>query len=192
MARSKKHIQAKFENVDILLINLSLLGGPVLRRGSKLAITNAALHLEGKLKEKLSRAGSGIMYYGSKGSRGRTSSHRASAPGEPPAPWYGELRASVTHSITGGKSSALPAPGGTPENVRAHVGTPLARGFALEAGYHGRPYGNLKLPLVYVAPRPWFYNTIEQEKGAIRNIIVATLKNTLATAKLKKSKRRRR
>ena len=191
MARRKKP-GMKLENVGVLLYNLSLLGGPVLRRGGKKAVKKGAMHLERKLKERLSQAGSGVMYYGSKGSRGRRSSHRASAPGEPPAPWYGELRTSVTHNITGNKLGTLPDPGGTITNVKANVGTPLARGFALEVGYHGRPYGNLKLPLVYVAPRPWFYSTIEQEKGAVRNIIVATLKNAIVTAKLKKSKRRRR
>lgn len=186
MAKKRKKV-IELHNVDVLLLNLSLINTGALRRGAKRAVTRAAMHLERKLKEKLSQPGSGKIYQG----KGRRHSHQASAPGEPPAPDDGELRRSVTHNVTGNKPKTLPNPGGILENPKANVGTPLARGFALEVGFHGYPYGNKKLPLVYVAPRPWFYNTIEEEKGEVRAIIRRTLKEALVTAKLKKSKRRR-
>ena len=180
MAQRKK-TGMQIENVKVLLLNLSLLGGVVLQRGSKKAIKKAVLYLERKLKQKLSQQGSGQVY----------GAHQASAPGEPPTPETGELRASVTHNVTGGSIGTLPDPGGSITDARANVGTPLERGYHLEAGFHGRPYGNPRLPLVFVAARPWFYNTIGQEKGEVRTIIMVSLKDSLVKARLKKSKRRR-
>lgn len=58
------------------------------------AMKSAALQGEGGLKVILSTPGRGREY-----PRGKTKIHKASAPGDPPAPDTGRLRASVTHEV---------------------------------------------------------------------------------------------
>jgi phage gpG-like protein len=52
-------------------------------------LENAAAYAETAVKMELSRPGSGKLY----------GSHRASAPGQPPAVLTGDLRASITHKV---------------------------------------------------------------------------------------------
>lgn len=76
------------------------------------ALVRAALVLVGEVKLMLSRPGTGRLYK-SRGIRSRLArrgtkrraqqTHRASAPGEPPAPDTGQLRASVTNLEQGGE-----------------------------------------------------------------------------------------
>lgn len=180
MARRRKKTGMDLDNIQDLFINLSLLGGVVLKRGSARAIKKAALHLERKFKERLNQEGSGRIY----------GSHQASAPGEPPSSEHGQLMGSITHVITGG-SGPLPDPGGSTTNIKANVGTPLAKGRHLEEGYKTKPFGNQKMDDVFVAPRPWFGVTVDAEKGPIQKLIVFSLRDTFKKAKLKKSKKRK-
>lgn len=71
--------------------------GPFDRDAERLArdaMGKVALQGEGVVKVKLSQPGSGREY-----PRGKTAVHRASAPGEPPAPDTGRTRGSVTHEV---------------------------------------------------------------------------------------------
>lgn len=65
-----------------------------LRPGAEAAVLTAALYLEGTIKTKLSGARSGRTYQVSRTGR----LHVASAPGEPPASLYGNLRNSIGHT----------------------------------------------------------------------------------------------
>jgi hypothetical protein len=67
-------------------------------RGVRAVVIDA----EGITKTLLSQPGSGRLY-----SRGKTVEHRASAPGEPPAPDTGRLRASVTTEVVRGANEVI-------------------------------------------------------------------------------------
>lgn len=177
----------KVYGLDVLLANLSSLGGPVLTKASRKALWEAGAHLERKLKERLSQPGSGITYKRPGVKTGRYAMHKASAPGEPPAPDTGRLRSSITHNVTGklGKGT-LPDPGGSKTKAKANIGTNVMYGYYLERGFRGRPYGNPKLAPIFVKARPWFYVTFEAEKGAVGRIIRESLRTSIATAKMKK------
>ena len=62
-------------------------------------IRAATIEAESLTKVLLSQPGGGKIY-----SRGKTVQHRASAPGEPPAPDTGRLRASITTEVVRGAS----------------------------------------------------------------------------------------
>ena len=131
---------------------------------SKEVITIAALHLEGKLKKRLSRSGTGKLYKtGRKGKRYKF--HRASAPGEAPAVMFNRLRGSITHNVTGRAGSALPNPGGSKYNVKGQVGTNVSYGYFLERGTRT------------MQPRPWFMLTVTQEMPRVLRIITDGLRD---------------
>lgn len=80
-------------NIDLALANGIALDAA--ERGVRAVVIDA----EGITKTLLSQPGSGQVYQ-----RGKTVEHRASAPGEPPAPDTGRLRASVTTEVVRGVS----------------------------------------------------------------------------------------
>lgn len=63
-------------------------------RAAIVAMTKTALFGEALVKAKLSEPGRGKEY-----SRGKTAKHIASAPGQPPAPDTGRMRAATTHEV---------------------------------------------------------------------------------------------
>lgn len=72
-------------------------------------------------------------------------SHPSSAPGDPPVSQSGELEASL----------AVSGPHDNGSEIEAAVGTPLIKGFFLEAGTANR------------APRPFLRPALEMSRGAI-------------------------
>ncbi|HVL03581.1 MAG TPA: hypothetical protein VM386_04000, partial [Acidimicrobiales bacterium] len=82
---------------------------------TNLSLPQVGLELTGQIKQTLSRPGSGRLY---KGRRGR-GDHRASAPGEPPAPDTGQYRNSWSWRMGAGY---------------VEVGTNLEQGPSLEFG----------------------------------------------------------
>jgi hypothetical protein len=147
----------------------------------------AGAYLENKLKRKLSMRGTGRSYRifrdqsgirrlvpdtgaRRKGRKGRYSIHKSSAPGLPPTPDTGRLRASITHNVTGKPGSILPDPGGNRREVRAYVGTNVKYGYYLERGaIIPRAFGTG--PPTRILPRPWFYITVQQQMPNILQII---------------------
>lgn len=90
------------------------------------------IKIEGRAKELASTPGAGRVY------RRRGVEHQASAPGQPPAPDTGQLRASITHSA-----------GEDDQSVFVDVGTNLATGRFLEEGTQhmdARPFLRPALP----------------------------------------------
>lgn len=155
--------------VKELIQNLERLGGNV-QDASIEAIWTAGAHLEGAAKEKLSQPGTGRTYKtGRSGERYAT--HQASAPGEPPAVDTGELRASVTHNVTGRVGKSLPDPGGSKTKVKDYVGTNLESGAYLE-------FGTSRMK-----PRPWLYPTIAEEAAVVNKLIKNVLKKAIAKGK---------
>jgi hypothetical protein len=84
--------------VDINLALANQLAMDAAERGVRAVVIDA----EGITKTLLSQPGSGRLY-----SRGKTVEHRASAPGEPPAPDTGRLRASVTTEVVRGANEVI-------------------------------------------------------------------------------------
>lgn len=74
-----------------------LLANKVALDAAERGVRAAVLDAEGLTKVLLSQPGTGRMYQ-----RGKTVEHRASAPGEPPAPDTGRLRASVSTEVIRG------------------------------------------------------------------------------------------
>lgn len=79
--------------VEFNLLLANKLALDAAERGVRAAVLDA----EGLTKVLLSQPGTGRMYQ-----RGKTVEHRASAPGEPPAPDTGRLRASVSTEVIRG------------------------------------------------------------------------------------------
>lgn len=77
-------------------INL-LLANKVALDACERGVRAAVLDAEGLTKVMLSQPGSGRLYH-----RGKTVEHRASAPGEPPAPDTGRLRGSISTEVIRG------------------------------------------------------------------------------------------
>jgi len=99
------------------------------QRDLKQRLENAAAYAETAVKRELSKPGMGKLY----------GSHRASIPGQPPAVWRGDLRASITHKV-----------------IRA--------GMFLTAlvGSNKRTAPLLEFGTSKMAPRPFMRNTIER------------------------------
>lgn len=107
-----------------------------LRPRAEAAVKDSLLLLEGAAKELLSRPGSGRIY---------ERFHRASAPGEPPAPDTGRLRASITHE----------GPTWFGNTVEGEWGTNVEYADDLE-------YGTRR-----IAPRPWARRAEEETRPAV-------------------------
>jgi len=97
-----------------------------------------AIEAEAAAKRLLSQHGSGRIYRKSRPRR----IHQASAPGEPPAPDLGHLRASVGHEV-----------GVDEHGVYAEWGTDLAIGVYLELGTR------------HMSPRPWLRPSLPAAAG---------------------------
>lgn len=138
----------------------------------KHALLKVGVHLEAKLKKKLSKPATGQVYKTGRVGK-RHAYRRASAPGLPPAVETGRLRASITHNVTGSPGSILPNPGGGFNDVRAHVGTNVHYGYLLERGTSN------------MLPRPWFYITIQQQANNVRNIITNGLRYYIRQMRLR-------
>ena len=133
-------------------------------KAGKQALTKVGLFAEGALKKRVSRTGHGRTYKtGSKTTRYKY--HTASVPGHPPAVDTGRLRSSITYNVTGKPGNVLPNPGGGFGDVRAYVGTNVYYGYFLEMGTSK------------MAPRPWFYITIQANANNIRNLIANSLRD---------------
>jgi hypothetical protein len=80
-------------------INMAL-ANQVAMDAAERGVRAASLEAEGITKLLLSQPGAGRVYR-----KGKTVTHRASAPGQPPAPDTGRLRASVTTEVVRGIAS---------------------------------------------------------------------------------------
>jgi len=109
----------------------------------------AMVHLEGQVKRKLSQAGSGREY------QRRSVTHRASAPGAPPAPDTGNLRSSIKHRVDIAGTTITGVVGAMGK------GDEPTYAVALEFGSPGR---NL-------AARPFLRPTLQEEKVKIATIL---------------------
>ena len=99
----------------------------------KAAAMEIGAMMEKEVRMTLSHPGTGRVY------TRRGIEHQASAPGEPPAPDTGSLRASVTHEVVGSGNS-----------IEVRVGTNKKYGKTLEFGTFS------------IAPRPWLFKTIKE------------------------------
>jgi hypothetical protein len=117
-------------------INLSL-ANQIAMDAAERGVRAVVIDAEGITKTLLSQPGSGRLYQ-----RGKTVEHRASAPGEPPAPDTGRLRASVTTEVVRG-----------PNEVTGYVAVNTEYAAALELGTEK------------VKPRPYL-SRIPREFGA--------------------------
>lgn len=159
-----------FRKGNVVLINVDSFMTTIKRMGLKIdsasrqALLKVGTHLERKLKQRLSRPGSGRTYQtGKKGARYKF--RKSSAPGAPPAVDTGRLRNSITHNVTGRPGSILPDPGGRKGMIKAYVGTNVAYGYFLERGTR------------YILPRPWFYITVQSQMNRTRTIIRSSLRD---------------
>ena len=116
----------------------------------KEGVTESAMYMQNKLKEKLSQHGSGRKY-----KRGNKI-HVASRKGEPPAVDRGGLRRSIKRDIY--KS---------PVGWAAKVGSDLIYGLALERGFIMK----LKKGMRRVGKRPWLQPTFIENEGAVEQLM---------------------
>lgn len=112
------------------------------------SVMRCVLVFEKQIKLELSRPGHGRLY-----KRGKNRWHQASAPGEPPAVDYGDLRRSIGHELVGGAW---------------RVGTGLARASALEFG-HVYPDGRVLLP------RPFMSRALRKVRRGMNDALVSDL-----------------
>ena len=119
---------------------------PKMTRG----VVAATLHLQGAIKRKLSRRGTGRTY------RRRKVLHTASQPGQPPALDTGRLRNSI--AVTDPKWDGW--------SVSAEVGTNVEYARILEFG--GRTG---RRNATRIAPRPYMRNTVEEETPRIEKVL---------------------
>jgi len=160
-----------FKSGNVVLINVDSFMtikrmGLKVDSASQQALLKVGVHLERKLKQRLSRPGGGRTYQtGKKGARYKF--RKSSAPGQPPAVDTGRLRNSITHNVTGRPGNVLPNPGGRKGFIKAYVGTNVAYGYYLERGVKSRN----------ILPRPWFYITVQSQMNRTRTILRTSLKN---------------
>lgn len=129
-------------------------------QGGRKVLEATAIELTNMLKIKLSQPGSGRVYK----SRGGKAQHRASAPGEPPAPDLGEYRNSFRWKA-----------GTDAKGAFAEIGTSQQRARALEFGTR------------HMKPRPHFRPVMAEAGGVIRkNVGTIGERQRTAAAKLRK------
>jgi hypothetical protein len=122
-------------------------------QAAMLGLKAALLHLEGKVKKKLSGKRSGRWYRvpGLKGFRW----HQASAPGEPPAVLFGHLRNSVTHR----------GPNRAGFFVSGEIGVGFRLAYAAILEWGGFVRGRR------IAPRPYLRPTFDEEIQRVDRIL---------------------
>jgi HK97 gp10 family phage protein len=144
------------------------------KAGAQLAVARAAVILKAGIQQELSQPGSGRFYARRKGGgavakalnaggdvgavgKGVTKVHRASAPGEPPAPDTGTLKRSAFIESAG------------PNTVRVGVATEYA--IPLE-------YGTPRM-----APRPFMRPALDKANAALRGALGDALKAALKSSR---------
>jgi phage gpG-like protein len=139
-----------------------------IQAGKKLILTAAAVALEGAIKEELSHPGTGVVYVvgrtkgrlrkdGTRG-KGKSTTHQASAPGEPPAPDTGLLRNSIHHEV---------------DDDKATVGTNLEYAQPLEFGTTSAGKGHHTV----IAPRPFMRPALAKVRDQLNGIVVSGLRS---------------
>lgn len=141
------------------------------KRNVEKRLKQAAIYVEGKIKDKLNQKGTGIEY-----GRGRTptgrkrKSHIASAPGNPPAVDTGRLRSSITYEVTSGAGSSMGSQGSPSSSDKiGKVSGDNSVSFTIigtNVGY-AKP---LEFGTVHIKPRPFLRKTLEEGKSAIKAI----------------------
>jgi len=106
-----------------------------------LRVRSASQLVEATAKRNVGGTGTGVFY----------GSHQASAPGEPPALWTGNLRGSIGINITM-----------TPHAIVGSVGSPEPYAGALEQG------------TIKMAPRPWLRRTLIECVEGVRRILMGS------------------
>lgn len=107
-------------------------------RYEKEAVTEATMYVHSAARKKLSQPGGGEVY----------GKHRASKPGDPPAPDTGTLRRTVAREIKKERSEYV-----------GRVGTPLKYGKMLERG------------TTNIDPRPWLAPTFRETADDVKKIL---------------------
>lgn len=121
------------------------------RRPAEIAITKATLYFERRVKQKLGPAGgprTGRVYII------RGIEHQASAPGEPPASFSGDLRKSITHTPVYWVG----------DNAQAEISVGAPYGRILE-------YGGVTSHGVRILARPYISATWLEEEEHIQSIL---------------------
>lgn len=122
-----------------------------LKAPAEAAVLNAALIYESAVKRKLTGPRSGRLY----------GSHQASAPGEPPALWSGELRRSISHTMPIWDNDG---------RVFANVGTRLVYAAILEwGGYAGNG--------ARILPRPYMESTFIEQRSRLERALAVAVDN---------------
>jgi hypothetical protein len=132
------------------------------------AVLAAALHMESKVKEKLSGERSGRTYYvnpprrradgtSPRGRNSRRAKYTASAPGEPPAVKRGKLRQAITHT----------RPKKTGDKIESLVGVDLKRiPYARRLEYGGASRTK-QGGTVMIEPRPYMRPTFFEQEAEV-------------------------
>jgi hypothetical protein len=130
------------------------------------ALLRGALVLESNWKQILLTPGTGRVY----GKR----KHRASSPGDPPAPDYGNLQRSITHETASarGTRSGRGSLGSALESIVVRVGTNVEYAEPLEFGTTNAG----KSHNVVIEPRPHARPALAASKEQMTDAVVATLK----------------
>lgn len=116
-----------------------------LRAPAEKAVLKACLRFENGIKLALTGPRSGRMY----------GDHQASAPGEPPATWHGDLRKSITHSMP---------EWGVDNKVSGTVGTAIIYAAILE-------YGGMAGNGARILPRPYMEPTFLEMQDELEAIL---------------------
>lgn len=130
------------------------------------AMASGGLTVRKRIIEKLSQPGRGRLY--KKGEYGRTTDHRASAPGDPPATDTGALKRSI-HSFTKVTKDTVITKVGSFGNIDER----------------GQSIGkNLEYGTSKIAPRPWLKPSFDETKAIAEKKIKDAFKK--ATKKVRK------
>lgn len=146
-----------------------------LRAGAADGVEQAVMHLEEAVKQTLKGQRSGRVYQVSKTGK----LHTASAPGEPPAVLWGQLRRSITHS----------RPRWDGWTIAADVGTNVEYARRLEfGGIHTTKFAQRAMvapgvwrtvpagTVIRILPRPYFEPTVLRELARIEAILERSLR----------------
>ena len=133
------------------------------------ALDEVGVFLEGKIKKKLGPEGgerTGKIYAtGKKGER--YASHQASAPGQPPAIVSSKLRSSITYGVEK-----------TADGAHMEIG-PIGESSDTEKDYAEF----LELGTSKMRPRPYLFNTVKENIGAVVVKVSNRLRNALGKYK---------
>ena len=144
---------------------------PKMERG----VMAGVLHLQGALKRKLSRRGTGRVY------RRRKVLHQASVPGDPPALDTGRLRNSIATTAPKWEGWSVSAEAGTNVEyawlmehggrIPASVQSVSAHTRRTSRGTHNVRAHTRDMPARRIAARPWARPTMEEETPRIEKVL---------------------